>query len=89
MYYFHSNLQTIIDYLSYIYIIRGLYASIAPTWNNSAKWLKIGKLISHFWLTKYLIRNALELAKKEIVKHPSLSVNPDSQALDKDGKIAD
>jgi len=48
----------------------------------------MGKLISHFWLTKYRIRKALELLKKEIVKHPSLSVNPDNQALDNEGKIA-
>ena len=40
-------------------------------------------------MTKYLNLKALEFDKKDTVKQPSASVNPDNQLLDKSGKILD
>jgi len=42
-----------------------------------------------FWLTKYRILNAFEFDKKETVKHPSESLNPDNHPSDKLGRIVD
>ena len=63
------------------------WASIEPALNNQIIWLKIGKLISPFWLTKYRILNAFEFDQK--VKQPSESVNPDNHPSDKLGRIVD